>query len=81
MDYQVISADSHIDLFWLPEDLFVSQAPARLKKRMPKVIDTQQGKVWVYNGTQLGFVGSAGLTSSLTPTLQASPIVWTRWKS
>ena len=44
MDYQVISADSHIDLFWLPEDLFVSQAPARLKKRMPKVIDTQQGR-------------------------------------
>ena len=67
MDYQVISADSHIDLFWLPEDLFVSQAPARLKKRMPKVIDTQQGKVWVYNGTQLGFVGSAGLTSSFDP--------------
>ena len=67
MDYRVISADSHIDLVWLPEDLFVSQAPARLKERMPKVVDSEQGKVWVSNRNQLGWVGSAGLTSSFDP--------------
>ena len=35
MDYQVVSADCHIDLPGLPEDLFVSEASAEMKRRMP----------------------------------------------
>ena len=27
MDYKVISGDGHIDIVWLPEDLFVSEVP------------------------------------------------------
>ena len=53
MEYKVISGDSHVDIVWLPEDLFVSGAPARLKDRMPKVIETREGRVWVADGTRL----------------------------
>ena len=37
MDYQVISADCHIDLPWLPEELFVSQSSSDMRERMPFV--------------------------------------------
>ena len=39
MKYDVISADCHIDLIWLPPDLFTANAPAALKDRMPYVTD------------------------------------------
>ena len=39
MKYDVISADCHIDLIWLPPDLFTANAPAALKDRMPFVTD------------------------------------------
>ena len=70
MEYKVISGDGHVDLVWLPGDLFVSEAPARLKERMPKVIETEEGRVWVADGTRLGWVASAALTSSLEPYTQ-----------
>jgi hypothetical protein len=35
MKYEVISADGHIDLFWLPPDLFTSNDTAEMKDRMP----------------------------------------------
>jgi len=64
MDYQRISADCHIDLIWLPPELFTSNASARLKDRMPYVIDTSKGKMWVAkNGARFGLMngmGSAG---------------------
>ena len=64
MDYQVISADCHIDLPWLPEDLFVSQATAEMKSRMPFVEEKSDGKYWTSkNGAKFGLVngmGSAG---------------------
>ena len=47
MKYDVISADGHIDLIWLPPDLFTSNAPASLKERMPHVIDGPKGTEWV----------------------------------
>ena len=62
MDYEVISADTHLDIVWLPENLFVSEAPARLKERMPRVVETEAGRVWVGDGVQLGCVGAAALT-------------------
>ena len=36
MRYEVISADSHLDLVWLPEALVVSEAPSRLNPNPPK---------------------------------------------
>ena len=64
MRYEMISADCHVDLCWLPPDLFVAGASAGLRDRMPHVIDGPKGPVWVTKrGVNLGLVngmGSAG---------------------
>ncbi len=39
MRYQVISADCHLDLIWLPPDLFTGNASHAMKDRMPYVTD------------------------------------------
>ncbi|MCZ6557786.1 MAG: hypothetical protein O7A69_08405 [SAR324 cluster bacterium] len=64
MKYSVISADCHIDLIWLPPELFTENASAHLKDRMPYVTDGEKGPVWVsrkgaYFGLMNG-MGSAG---------------------
>ena len=46
MQYRRISADCHLDLPWLPPDLFVSEAPRELKDRMPYVADGPDGPQW-----------------------------------
>jgi hypothetical protein len=64
MQYQVISADCHLDLIWLPPDLFTSNASHAMKDRMPYVADGPDGKVWVTKGgSKFGLMngmGSAG---------------------
>ena len=64
MHYDVISADGHIDLIWLPPDLFTGNASAALRERMPYVVDGPNGKQWVSrNGAKFGLMngmGSAG---------------------
>ena len=64
MEYSVISADCHIDLIWLPEDLFTSQASRKLVNRMPYVKESDKGPLWVSQqgavfGLQNG-MGTAG---------------------
>ena len=64
MEYRVISADCHIDLIWLPPELFVDNASEEMKERMPYVRESEDGPVWVSNqgayfGLQNG-MGSAG---------------------
>jgi len=46
MKYDVISADGHVDLIWLPTDLFTKNAPAAMKDRMPYVVDGPKGPEW-----------------------------------
>jgi len=62
--YEVISADCHIDLVWLPPNLFTQNASPALRDRMPYVTDGPKGPIWVSkNGSQFGLVngmGSAG---------------------
>ena len=64
MRYTRISADCHIDLPWLPPDLFTSNTSAAMRDRMPYVADDPKGPTWVTKtGATLGFVngmGSAG---------------------
>jgi len=64
MKYDVISADCHIDLIWLPPDLFTANAAAKLKDRMPHVVEGPRGREWVTkNGASFGLdagMGSAG---------------------
>ena len=64
MKYEMISADCHLDLCWLPPDLFTSRASAALKDRVPYTKEGPRGPVWVTNrGASLGMacgMGSAG---------------------
>ncbi len=64
MQYEIISADCHIDLIWLPPDLFTTNASAALKDRMPHVVDSEKGPRWVSRGGAnfglMNGMGSAG---------------------
>ena len=80
MKYEIVSADCHIDLVWLPPDLFTANAPAALRDRMPYVAEGEKGPVWVsrgggYFGLQNG-MGSAG--RAYVPGRSAAPTAWPR---
>src|SRR5580704_1337381 len=68
MEYRCISADCHIDLTWLPHDLFVSNASLAMKGRMPYVTVGEDGPMWVTKaGLSLGLAngrGSPGATGT-----------------
>ena len=64
MEQTVISADCHIDISWLPEDLFVSRAPERLKDRMPRVTETERGRWWRVDGAELMRVAGSGFSGT-----------------
>ena len=75
MGYNIISGDSHIDLRFMPEDLFVSNATPRLKDKMPRVVETSEGRRWMATGTHLGVVGQDVNQSSF------STEMGTRWNA
>jgi predicted TIM-barrel fold metal-dependent hydrolase len=64
MHYDRISADCHLDLCWLPPDLFTSRAPVAMRDRMPYVTEGPKGPMWVTKkGGNFGLangMGSAG---------------------
>src|SRR4026209_1182413 len=65
MVYNRISADCHLDLIWLPPDLFVSEAPRELKERMPYVAGGRDGPRWVANnGAIFGLAGGVGASGT-----------------
>ena len=61
MKYEVISADCHVDLIWLDPELFVKNARAEFKDRMPYVTDGPKGPIWVTKaGAQFGLMNGMG---------------------
>ena len=60
MNYKVISGDSHIDLTWLPADLFVANAPLEWKDKVPRVVETDGESRWRSGSVDLGGVASVG---------------------
>jgi predicted TIM-barrel fold metal-dependent hydrolase len=60
MEYGIISADDHIDLRFLPPDLWQSRAPAALRERAPRVADRGEGAVWLCGDTSWGPWGRGG---------------------
>ena len=67
MDYRIVSADDHIDLQWLPKDLWQKRVPAQWRERAPKVVDTAEGPYWFCGderwdawGGRKGAAGSMG---------------------
>ena len=79
MQYSRISADCHLDLPWLPPDLFVSEARRELKDRMPYVEDGPDGPQWVAkNGATFGL--RAASARSATSSSPARTTGSTRWR-
>ncbi len=60
MDYRIISADCHIDMTWMPGDLWVKNAPAKLHEQVPQVRETPDGPHWFAEGKDLGVFGGLG---------------------
>src|SRR5271156_6665679 len=66
MRQRCISGDSHIDMGWLPPELFVANASSQFRDRMPYVEDTPKGPRWTTrSGLHLGF--ACGLGASGRP--------------
>ncbi len=57
MNEQIISADDHIDLCYLPRNLWQSRLPARLRDRAPRVEHLPAGPAWVREGAAWGIWG------------------------
>lgn len=51
-DYMMISADDHIDLNFLPRDLWNKRLPRRLQERGPRIEQAGDEEVWVCDGQQ-----------------------------
>jgi predicted TIM-barrel fold metal-dependent hydrolase len=47
MDYQMISVDDHIDMQYLPKDLWTERLPAALRERGPHVVESETSYTWV----------------------------------
>ena len=66
MSYEIISADTHLDITWLPGDMFVEGAPTDMKSRMPRIKDTDAGPRWMVEDTDVAGVGGGGLTGNFS---------------
>ena len=55
---RVISADDHIDLTYLPQDLWQKRLPAKHRDKGPRVEQGPTGLIWVREGRRWGFWGS-----------------------
>ena len=54
MDYRMISADDHLDLQYLPRDLWTSRLGAGLRERAPRVEERNGAPLWVCGGQVWG---------------------------
>jgi predicted TIM-barrel fold metal-dependent hydrolase len=55
MDYEMISVDDHIDLQYVPRDVWTERLPASLVERGPRVIELSDGtSAWVCDGDNCG---------------------------
>lgn len=62
MEYQVISADNHIDMTFCPPDLWSAQAPTKWKFLVPRVEELEDGLHWFVDGRDIGMWNGVGPT-------------------
>ena len=60
MTLRVMSADSHMDLIYLPPDTFTSRMPASAREAAPHVVEHEGRKMWVSRDSVLGPYGVYG---------------------
>ena len=54
IDHPLISADDHLDLEAIAPNMFVDRVPAALRDRVPHVVPSDEGNVWMLEGKILG---------------------------
>jgi predicted TIM-barrel fold metal-dependent hydrolase len=62
VDDQIISADDHLDLRYLPRDLWEARVPAAARDSMPHVVPTDSGPTWLCGDQVWGPWGTARAT-------------------
>lgn len=65
MQYTFVSADDHLDLNYTPADLWQTRLPAQYREIGPKVVETDDGRMWMWEGktrVQSGRRRRAGIT-------------------
>ena len=60
MKQRLISGDNHIDLTYLPQDLWSSQAPGKWKLLVPRVEELEDGLHWFVEGQDQGMWNGVG---------------------
>ena len=68
MEYKLISADGHIDLKWLPANMFVSNAAPEWKDMVPRVVEVDGGRHWFAEGRDLAQLSVPGNFGGLANT-------------
>ena len=53
--YTYISADNHMDLAWYPKDIIQSRIAKKYRAAAPKVVETEQGTSWEWEGAVHAF--------------------------
>ena len=54
MALRVMSADSHMDLIYLPQDTFTSRMSSAWRDRAPRVVERDGRNVWISGDAVLG---------------------------
>lgn len=57
VDYKIISADDHLDIWAIPPKMFEERLPSKWKARAPKVVHTPDGDLWQADGETMGMSG------------------------
>src|SRR3954447_2066718 len=65
MVYGSISADNHLDLLWMPRDTWQQALPARLREIGPKVVETDKGSFWEFEGQLRGAAADGSSNGTL----------------
>lgn len=48
--YRYVSADNHLNTQWLPKQLWQERLPVRLRDRGPRVVESDAGSFWTWEG-------------------------------
>ncbi len=62
----IISADTHLDLMWMPRDTWQLRLPSAMAERGPKVVETDKGTFWEWEDSLHGVAADGGSNATFT---------------
>jgi hypothetical protein len=63
--WKLFSADDHVDLQYLPGDMWVKRVPQKYRDRVPRLIETKDG--WHFEADGKIFGSTTNMMNSLAP--------------